>query len=268
MAMRDLLELDEATERLRPVSSRYVGVRPVELRQIVGTDSRGRDFDRAFNPRRADVRRRRDEVERAFPDGAYPPIVVSRLGDAYFVVDGHHRVAAARRRGAETIDAEVTELGARWRLDADADAHLLVHAEQERLFMAESGLARALPDVRLRFSRPVGYRQLLESVEVHGYRLMLEEGRALGRDEVARDWFARIYAPTVEEIRAERLDEVCPEVTDADRFLWVAERRREFEAVRGAEPVEDAVRRATEELARERRGIRRLLRRRRARTPR
>ena len=49
-----------------------------------------------------------DDVERAFADGAFPPIVAVKLGGTYFVIDGHHRVVLARRGGAEMIDADVT----------------------------------------------------------------------------------------------------------------------------------------------------------------
>src|SRR5918994_1913594 len=38
------------------------------------------------------------------------PITLYRLGDAYFVEDGNHRVSVARFHGAEWIDADVTEL--------------------------------------------------------------------------------------------------------------------------------------------------------------
>ncbi|MGH3114336.1 MAG: ParB N-terminal domain-containing protein, partial [Gaiellaceae bacterium] len=199
---RELLPLEEATERLRPFARRYLGLRAVPLGQIVGTDSRGRDFDREFRPRRPDVRERLQRVERAFPNGDFPPIVAYQFGDAYFVVDGHHRVASARRQGMETIDAEVTELRARWHLPADADIVELVHAEQERIFMDESGLATARPEVGMRFSRPVGYIQLLETVQVHGYHLMLGAQRALPRSDIARDWYAQVYLPTVEAIHA------------------------------------------------------------------
>lgn len=81
----DLLPLEEATERLRPLARRYLGLRPVPVGQIVGTDSRGRDFDREFHPRRPDIRERVQRVERAFPNGDFPPIVVYQFGDAYFV---------------------------------------------------------------------------------------------------------------------------------------------------------------------------------------
>ena len=258
---RDLLPLDQAIERLRPFARRYVGIRPIPVSQVVGTDSRGADFDRDFQPRRSDVRERWRRVEQAFAEAGFPPIVVYQLGDAYFVIDGHHRVAIARGQGMEMIDAEVTELRARWHLPADADIVELIHAEQERIFMEQSGLAEARPDAHMRFSRPVGYIELLETVHLHGYHRMREAQHVLPPAEIAEDWYASVYLPTVEAIHVERLDEVCPEATDPDRFLWVWKRRRELMPEYGCQQLGEAARRATEELARERRGVRPFLRR-------
>jgi hypothetical protein len=39
-----------------------------------------------------------------------PAVELVKVGDEYFVVDGHNRVAAAQRAGAVAIDADVTEL--------------------------------------------------------------------------------------------------------------------------------------------------------------
>jgi hypothetical protein len=235
---RELLPLDEATRRLRPFERRYVGVRPIPLTQVVGTDSRAKDFDRDFLPRRPVVGERWRRVEQAYPEGDFPPIVVYQLGDAYFVIDGHHRVAIARQRGADTIDAEVTELKARWHLDADADVVELIHAEQERIFMEDSGLARVRPNLRVRFSRPVGYLELLENVQIHGYHTMRAAGRVLPPEVIGADWYERIYEPTLEAIRREGLDEAAPEVTDADLFLCVYQRRRELVPECGCDPLE------------------------------
>jgi hypothetical protein len=259
-AAPELLPLEEASRRLRPFHRRYVGLRPVPLRHVVGTDSRGGDFDRDFLPRRPEIGHRWRGVERAFPEGDFPPIVVYKLGDAYFVVDGHHRVAIARQRGMETIDAEVTELQSRWHLRADADVVELLHAEQERVFMEESGLERARPDVCIIFSRPSGYIELLENVQIHGYHLMLGAGRALEPTEIAADWYDRVYLPAVEAIRRERLDQACPDATEADLFLSVYQRRRELVPDRGCTPLEYAAREATEEArGRRRRPVRRLV---------
>ena len=243
------------------MARRYVGIRPIQLTDVVGTDSRGGDFDRRFNARRRDVRERQRRVEKAFPNGDFPPIAVYKLGDAYFVIDGHHRVAAARKRGMATIDAEVTELTARWHLGADATRVELVHAEQERIFMTESGLEAVRPDTRIRFTRAVGYLQLLEAIQVHGYRLMLDADRALDRGAIALDWYSHVYVPTLELVHDERLDEVCPGATDSDRFLWLYEQRRELIVEHGVRQFDAAARQAIHEIARRRRGIRTLLRR-------
>jgi hypothetical protein len=242
----DLLPLDLTTRRLRAFEGRHVGLRAIPLHQIVGSDSRIGDFDRNFLPRRKKLRERWQHVEQAFPQGAFPPIVVRQVGEAYFVVDGHHRVAIARQLGMETIDAEVTVLHARWQLRADADIMELTHAEQEWIFSNETGLGRVRPEARIRFSEPVGYVELLENVELHGYRLMREQDRILSRSEIAADWFDRIYLPATAAIRQASFEGVCPRATEADRFLWIEQFRRTLLLECGATTIEDAVQKATE----------------------
>jgi hypothetical protein len=241
----ELLPLEEATRRLRPFERRYVGVRPIPVKHVVGTDSRGADFDREFLPRRPDIGPRWRQVERAYPDGDFPPIVVYQLGHAYFVLDGHHRVAIARQRGMDTIDAEVTELRARWHLGPDADVVELIHAEQQRIFMEESGLDQTRPELCINVSRPVRYIELLETMQLHGYHAMLAAGRALEPAEISSDWLERVYEPTVAAIRQAGLDRIYPEATDADLFLYVWQRRREVMPDVGCRPLEET----TQQLA-------------------
>jgi hypothetical protein len=256
---RNLLPLDEATRRLRPFSRTYVGVRPIRVSQIIGTDGRGADFDRDFHARRPDVVRRRESVERAFRDSAFPPIVVYQLGDAYFVIDGHHRVASAHRQGIEMIDAEVTELRARWHLGSDADVVELIHAEQERLFMTESGLVDARPQARIRFSRPAGYLELLENVQIHGYHAMRKAGRVLDPAEIAANWYEQIYRPAVEATRREGLEAAFPDATEADLFLAIYQRRRELFPDCGCPPLEETAPELLKSAPAPRRRLRALL---------
>jgi hypothetical protein len=249
-AARDLLPLEEATERLRPFSRRHLGLQAIPVRQIVGTDSRGADFDRDVLPRRPEIGRRWRGVEEAFPEGGFPPIAVYKLGEAYFLLDGHHRVGIARQRGMETIDAEVTELTARWHLPADADLVELIHAEQERIFMADSGLGAARPDAHIRFCKPAGYLELIENVQIHGYHLMMNAGNALKREEIAGDWYDHVYLPSVEAIQAEGLHEAHPGHTDADFFLCVYYRRRELYPEVGCVPLSETAKRIAEDARR------------------
>ncbi|MDQ3994397.1 MAG: ParB/RepB/Spo0J family partition protein, partial [Actinomycetota bacterium] len=99
----DLLELDDVERRLRPFARRYLGVRTIPLEHVVGTEGRAAAFTRDFRPRHTFSRDRMRSLAAAFPDGGFPPIVAVKLGETYFVIDGHHRVAFARRAGADTI---------------------------------------------------------------------------------------------------------------------------------------------------------------------
>jgi hypothetical protein len=257
-AAPDLLSLEEATRRLRPFERRYAGVRAVPLLSVVGTEGRQGDFDREFLPRRPDIGPRWRRVEHAFPDAAFPPIVVYQLGEAYFVVDGHHRVAIARQRGMDTIDAEVTELRARWRLRADADLVELIHAEQERLFMERSGLDRRRPDLGITFSRPVGYVELLETIQLYGYHAMLASGAALDRAEISASWLEEVYEPAVAAIRGERFAWACPGATESDLFLTVWQQRRELLPEIGCRPLDHTTRELAGDGSRSRQSAKRL----------
>jgi hypothetical protein len=242
-----LLPLEEVSRRLRTFEQTYLGIQAIPVDRIVGTVSRNEEFDRDFLPQREDLRDRWRRVEESFPEGDFPPIQVYQVGEAYFVVDGHHRVAIARERGMSHVDAEVILLRSRWDLPADADLGRIIMAEQERLFMEESGLERGRPDARIEVSRPQGYRELLESLKVHGYHLMQERGEVLRPDEVAADWYDRVYLPGVEAIRREGLPEECPGATEADLFLGVEGRRRELFPERGDIGYADAAKAARKE---------------------
>jgi hypothetical protein len=183
-------------------------------------------------------------VERSFDQGDFPPITVFELDGSYFVVDGHHRVAVARQRGIDYIDAEITRLRSRWPLPPDADFGRIIMEEQRRQFMEDSGLERARPEVRIEFSRPQGYIELLEQIKVHGYHLMMQRGEVLLPEEIAADWYDRVYLPTVEAIKREGLWDLFPQATKGDLFLWVTQRRRELFPERGGMETGEAVRAA------------------------
>jgi hypothetical protein len=222
-----LLELDEVERRLKPFGRRYLGVREIPLDALVGTDSRASSFTRDFRPLHAFSRDRLRSLQSAFADGALPPIVAVKLGEAYFVIDGHHRAALARRAGAELIDADVTELVARVPLPADADMLEVVLRELERIFLEDSGLAEARPAARVPVSRPSHYLELLENVQVHGYHMMRGRGRALENAAIAADWHDAIYVPTLAAIERLRLAKVYRDAPSGDLFLVLHRHRRD-----------------------------------------
>jgi hypothetical protein len=100
---------DETALRSAPEAA-GLGRREIPLEAISATlePNRAEHFDRDFRPA-GPTRSRWQSVWMAEQRGTLlPPIAVVRVGDAYAIRDGHHRVSVARARGAVTIDAIVS----------------------------------------------------------------------------------------------------------------------------------------------------------------
>jgi hypothetical protein len=109
-ACNQLLSFDDVRRVLRANNRRYLGRKVVEAEKILGSVGRWGDFDRSFLPLRASVAERWKRIDRAFHRGEdLPPVELYKLGDAYFVLDGHHRVSVARYHYVPTVEAKVTE---------------------------------------------------------------------------------------------------------------------------------------------------------------
>jgi hypothetical protein len=201
-------------------------VRSIPLAKIIGSVDRACEFDRDFHPHRHDSEARMRALETAFPEGDFPAISVFDVGGAYFISDGHHRVALAHERGQEFIEAEIVQLATNYRLPPDVDIPQLVHTELRRMLMEESGLEFVQPDIDISFSSPAGYLELLEAVKAHGFDLAARLGRLPSRDELAQSWLREVYQPGMRALHEAGLS--CPErdATDADAFLWLYQRRR------------------------------------------
>jgi hypothetical protein len=102
-------------------------------------------LDHDFRPLRRQSRGRIAGLREAFPDGVMPPIAMFEVDGAYFVEDRHHRVALARERGTHFIDADVTRLLTNYEVPPGVDVSQLVHTEQQRILLEETGLGRARP---------------------------------------------------------------------------------------------------------------------------
>jgi hypothetical protein len=80
------------------------------VEKISGSVGRCLDFNRGFLPTCSCTRGRWESVDRASREGRWlPPVELYKLGEHYFVADGHHRVSVARYRGVAAVDAVVTE---------------------------------------------------------------------------------------------------------------------------------------------------------------
>lgn len=112
---------DEMRGSLQAYNQVRWGTRVVDPEEIVGSVGRRKDFDVCFMPLRAAAAERWKRVDLAFhQDKVLPPVNLYKLGDAYFVEDGNHRVSVARYHGVPALDADVTELRPAWNEGRDA----------------------------------------------------------------------------------------------------------------------------------------------------
>jgi hypothetical protein len=229
-----LLRFQEVADRLRLASRSYLGIRTIPLSRIIGSVDRACEFDRDFHPLRRDSQTRLSKLRLAFPDGDLPAISVFEVGGAYFVSDGHHRVALAHEQGQSFIEAEIVRLETTHQLSPDVDIPQLIHVELRRELMEESGLQQVRPDIDLTFSNPAGYIELLEAIKAHGWDLAVRLGRLPEPAEMAQSWLTSTYDPSMRAIRRDALDLDAAETTEGDVFLWLYQRRRTLCASGGA----------------------------------
>jgi hypothetical protein len=105
-----LLSFDDVRREHAANNRLHRGTRVVGVEEIIGSVGRWRDFDRSFLPARASVGHKWKRIDRAFQRGEeLPPVELYKLEEAYFVVDGHHRVSVARYHDVPTVEASVAE---------------------------------------------------------------------------------------------------------------------------------------------------------------
>jgi ParB-like nuclease domain len=92
-------------------TSRLKRLEDIPLSRIVGSLGRCQDFSHDFLPRHRGLEERWTQVWQLMQRSqGLPPIEVYKMNEAYFVIDGHHRVSVAKQLGISYIEALVSEL--------------------------------------------------------------------------------------------------------------------------------------------------------------
>jgi hypothetical protein len=91
------------------VNRKFVGVQEIPIDKIVGTLGRETDFDHKFRPLSNHLRERWVNALISLSTEKWSSILVHKIGEQYFVEDGHHRISVTRAVGMAYIQAEVWE---------------------------------------------------------------------------------------------------------------------------------------------------------------
>jgi len=196
------------------------GVQEVALDGIVGTIGREHEFNRAFLPREESLRERWEKArELAEGQEGFAPVELYQVGEAYFVVDGHHRVSVARAMGQRAIEARVKEYLTAVPLPASATSEDVLLRRFQADFLEATGLVAASGD-EFRLSDVSGYERMLEHINVHRYYRGVETSREIGWGEAVASWRDDIFRPMVETIRTSGIIAEFPGRTEADLYLF------------------------------------------------
>ena len=217
----ELLPFERVRDKLRLGGPIYRGVHTVPLVQIVGSVDRYRDFDRAFLPTQSFTSDRWRRISRAwYEEVSLPPVLLYKVGDVYFVVDGNHRVSVARDQGQQFIDAEVRECSVKVPVTPDLQPSDLERLGEKVEFLERTRLDQLLPEAQIETTILGGYERMLEHIAVHRYFMGLDLQRDISAEEAVRHWYETVYLPVVEVIRQSEILKDFPENTEADLYLW------------------------------------------------
>lgn len=217
-----LLSYDEIKEKLHVGGPIYRGMHTVRVDQIVGSLNRYQLFDRAFLPVQDQTAERWQNIDRAFyNDISLPPVVLYKVGQVYFVVDGHHRVSVARQQGQEFIDAEVRECSTKVNITPDIKPEDLKILGQKIRFLERTHIDDLRPNVKILLTIPDGFDRMLEHIAVHRYFMGLDLKRDISEEEAVTHWYDTVYMPIVKAIRESKILKEFPGKTEGDLYLWV-----------------------------------------------
>jgi hypothetical protein len=217
---RTLLPLKEVVRAAGMDGQVDRGVHEIPLALIRGTENRTGDFDASFRPLDGHLRDRWIRLYELIQSGReMPPIAVYRVGDVYFVKDGHHRVSIARRLGWDSIRAHVVEIKTRAPLGADVDAEDLLQVAEYADFLRRTQLDRTRPEARFRCSQLGRYDVILEHILGHRYFLSADRGHEVPVPEAAASWYDLVYRPVMAVAERHRIAEQLPDWTETDIYL-------------------------------------------------
>lgn len=212
-AASEIKNFEETRQREEAFDEKDLGIRPVPLNRIVGSVGRYRDFDHRFRLKSDRPRERLAGIRGAMAEGkALPPVDLYRIKDEFYVLDGNHRVAAAKALGNEFIDARVIEF-----LPSKTTLENVLYREKGD-FLRETELPDAVD-----LTEVGQYAYLLRQITDHHAFLTTERpDRTISFQTAAHDWYRTIYRPLADIIRNSPIADAFPGRTIADLFAYIS----------------------------------------------
>ncbi|MBU8848801.1 MAG: ParB N-terminal domain-containing protein, partial [Desulfobacterales bacterium] len=188
------------------------GVKTIGLKKIIGSVGKYYDFDSRFRPKKQISVKRFTDIKKAMRDGKFlPPIKLYQIRNDYYVLDGNHRVSAAKELGRFDIQAKVIEL-----LSAKNTMENLLYIEKIK-FYEKTGLPE-----KIKLTEVGKYNFLEKQIQNHKKYLTNISGKKSDFKKAAQDWYNTIYTPLATIINNGNLPRYFPQRSIADLYTYIA----------------------------------------------
>jgi len=200
------------------------GIRSVPLDRIVGSVGRYQDFDGRFRFKPMLPSDRLAGIKTAMRQGrTLGPVKLFEIKDEFYVLDGNHRIAAAKELGHDEILAHIEEF-----IPSKNTLQNILYRER-----AEFADRTRLP-AEINLTEVSQYGYLLEQISEHQQFLQAGAETDATFEMAAEDWFKTIFRPLCAIIKRSRLVDSFPGRTIDDLFAyitfhqWKAGRKRRY----------------------------------------
>ena len=188
------------------------GAHLVPVAQILGSVGRYHDFDSEFRLKHNMTSDRLQRIKRAMTAGKrLPPVKLYQIKDEYYVLDGNHRIAAAKEFGLLEIDAKIVEFIP----SKDTLENILYREKSE--FNETARLPHAI-----NLTEVGQYIQLIKQISKHQEFLKHETKKSVSFESAAKDWYQTIFQPLSDIIDQGGLIEAFPGRTMADLYAYIS----------------------------------------------
>jgi DNA-binding Lrp family transcriptional regulator/uncharacterized ParB-like nuclease family protein len=206
---KSFIEQQKAEEA---VDRRDLGFREVSVGKIVGSVGRYHDFDSKFRSKKDQEPQKLKRIKEAMRQKIeLPPVDLYKIKDEYYVLDGNHRVAAARQLKQQTIQAHIVEY-----LPSKQTLENILYREKAN-FEFNTGL---IDKIELTEVGQFGW--LLEQIKKHQTSLEQITGTSASLKGAAEDWYETIFIPLTDIIKHSGMEEAFSKRTLADLYVYIS----------------------------------------------
>jgi hypothetical protein len=184
----------------------------VPLNKITGSVGRYQDFDNRFRIKKHIPSERLENIKASMRSGKrLPPVKLYQIKDEFYVLDGNHRVSAAKEFGHDTILADIVEF-----IPSKNTLENILY-RQRSLFLENTGLPPAIELTELG-----QYDYLEEQIKKHQDYLWRITGKNISTKDSAQDWYKTIYSPLITIIDREQLIRHFRNRTLSDLYAYIS----------------------------------------------